>query len=71
MSYITFDIKINNKQFLHSLRRIAIPFLNNKNPVQLSGILWFAKLFHFTLTRKQETFLIYFADEKLELREGK
>ena len=71
MSYITFDIKINNKQFLHSLRRIAIPFLNNKNPVQLSGILWFAELFHFTLTRNQETFLIYFADEKLELREGK
>lgn len=70
MSYITFDIKINNKQFLYSLRRIAIPFLDKKNPIQLSGILRFAKLFHLTLTRKQETFLIWFADEKLELKEG-
>lgn len=64
-------MKINSKQFLYSLRRIAIPFLNNKNPVQVSDILLFAKLFHFTLTRKHETFFIYFADEKPELREGK
>ena len=34
----------DKQQFLYSLRRIAIPFLNNKNPVQVSDILWFAKL---------------------------